>query len=204
MASPRPLRPEPEEPVALHLRALDDLRFIRETMARSASFTAISGLGEVLIGLSALAAAALSARQPEDGRWLAVWLAEALVALAIGVATTSWKARRGGQPLFSGPGRQAALGLAPPLVAGALLTFALFRAGEVQLLPGAWMLCYGAGVMTVGVVSVRIVPVMGACFMAAGATALLVPAAWGTATLAVGFGGLHIAFGAVIARRHGG
>ena len=204
METIRPIRPEPDDPTPLHLRAIDDLRFIRETMRRSASFTAISGLGQVAVGISAAGAAALAALQPSDERWLAVWLIEAPLALAIAAATTARKARRAGETLLSRPGRQVAGSLLPPLAAGLLLTLALARAGEYTLMPGTWLLLYGAGVVAAGAFSVRVVPVMGVSFMAAGACALVAPDAWRDLLLAAGFGGLHVAYGAVIARRFGG
>jgi hypothetical protein len=193
----------PERPdVAPNLA--DDLRFIRDTMERSSAFTAVSGWGHVILGVTAVAAAALAARQLSSFAWLKVWLAEGLVAVAIGLLSCTWKANRRGLPLFSGPARKVALGLAPPLVAGAFLTFLLFRAGLQSALPATWLLLYGAGIMTGGAFSVAIVPVMGLCFMLLGGLAVLAPAAWGNAFLAAGFGGLHIIFGFLIARRHGG
>lgn len=182
----------------------DDLRFIRDTMERSAAFTAVSGSGHVLLGFTALGAAWLAAGQNSPFGWLRVWLAEGLLAVAIGLLACAFKANRRGLPLFSGPARKAALGLAPPLVAGAFLTFLLFRSGFVSVLPATWLLLYGAGIMTGGAYSVPIVPVMGFCFMLLGGFAVLSPAAWGNWFLAAGFGGLHIIFGFLIARRHGG
>src|ERR1700758_2797978 len=182
----------------------DDLRFIRDTMERSAAFTAVSGWGIVLMGSTALAAAALAARQASSFTWLRVWLAEGLLAVVIGLLACTWKANRRGLPLFSGPARKVALGLAPPLVAGAFLTFLLFRAGQETALPAMWLLLYGAGIMTGGAFSVPIVPVMGLCFMLLGGLTVLGPAAWGNMFLGAGFGALHIVFGLLIARRHGG
>src|SRR5580700_534181 len=181
-----------------------DLRFIRDTMERSAAFTAVSGWGQVLLGITALAAAAIAAQQISPFAWLRVWLAEGLLAVAIALLSCTWKANRRGLPLFSGPARKVALGLAPPLVAGAFLTFLLFRAGLQSALPATWLLLYGAGIMTGGAFSVAIVPVMGLCFMLLGGLAVLAPVAWGSWFLAAGFGGLHIVFGFLIARRHGG
>jgi hypothetical protein len=183
---------------------VEDLRFIRDTMERSSAFTAVSGWGQVLLGSTALAAAALAARQASLFTWLRIWLAEGILAVAIGLLFCTWKANRRGLPLFSGPARKVALGLAPPLVAGAFLTFLLFRAGLQSALPATWLLLYGAGIMTGGSFSVRIVPVMGVCFMLLGGLAVLAPTAWGNWFLAAGFGGLHILFGLLIARRHGG
>ena len=186
-----------------------DLRFIRDTMERSASFTAIPGWGQVILGATALAAAWLaerySAASPANSTaWLKVWLAEAFLAAIIAFLSMRWKANRRGLPLFTGPGRKVALGLFPPLIAGALLTFSLQRAGLESTLAPAWLLLYGAGIITGGAYSVSIVPVMGLCFMATGALAVVAPAAWANWLLAAGFGGLHILFGFLIARRHGG
>ena len=182
----------------------DDLRFIRDTMERSAAFTAVSGWGQVVLGFTALATAWLAAHQVSPFAWLRVWLAEGILAVAIALLSCTWKANRRGLPLFSGPARKVALGLAPPLVAGAFLSFSLFRAGLQSALSPAWLLLYGAGIMTGGAFSVAIVPVMGLCFMLLGAFAALGPASWGDWFLAAGFGGLHILFGLIIARRHGG
>lgn len=204
MASRRPIRPDGDLPTPIHLRALDDLRFIRETMERSGSFTAISGTGEILVGISALAAAVVAHLQVGDGRWLAVWLAEAIVALAL-TAIFAWrKASRAGERLLSRPGKQVVGGLTPPLATGLLLTVALYGAGVPELLPGTWLLLYGTGVVTAGAFSVRIVPVMGLSFMAIGGLAFVTPDPWRDAILALGFGGLHLVFGTIIARRYGG
>jgi hypothetical protein len=181
-----------------------DLRFIRDTMERSASFTAVPGWGQVILGSTALAAAWLAARQLNSASWLQVWLAEAFLAVLIAFISIRWKANHCGLPLFTGPGRKVALGLFPPLVAGALLTVVLQRSGFESALAPAWLLLYGAGIITGGLYSVPAVPVMGLCFMATGALAVAAPAAWANWFLAAGFGGLHIVFGFLIARRHGG
>jgi hypothetical protein len=201
--SPR-LAPERTAAPSLTLNPADDLRYIRDTMERSAAFTAVSGGGHILLGLTALAAAWLAAQQASPFAWLRIWLAEGILAAAIGLLSCAWKANQRGLPLFSGPARKVALGLAPPLVAGAFLTFLLARAGMQSALPATWLLLYGAGIITGGAFSVAIVPVMGVCFMLLGGLAVLAPVAWGNWFLAAGFGGLHIAFGFLIARRHGG
>jgi hypothetical protein len=185
-------------------RAADDLRYIRDTMERSAAFTAVSGGGQVILGFTALAATWLAAHQTSSFAWLRVWLGEALLAIAIALFSMNWKANRRGLPLFSGPFRKVALGLLPPIVAAVFLTFLLFHSGLQSALPATWLLLYGAGLTTGGAFSVSIVPVMGVCFMVVGGLAALGPAAWGSWFLAAGFGGLHIVFGALIARKHGG
>lgn len=195
---------EEQEPPALHARAMDNLRFIRETMESAASFTAVSGWGQCAIGVTALGAAALASRQTKERAWLLVWFVEALISLGISGWTMRRKARAASTPLLSRPGRKLALNFAPPAFVGALLTIALFRAGHMNMIPATWLLLYGAGVVTGGAFSVKILPVMGLCFMFLGTIALASPADWGNAFLAAGFGGLHLTFGVIIARRHGG
>ena len=204
MNAPHPARPRLVEPPALHLRAMDNLRFIRETMEGASRFTAVSGIGEVAVGITALVAAFVASRQTAPLGWLAVWLLEGLVGVLVTGGAIAWKARQAEISLFSQPGQRFALGLFPPLIAGALLTLVLLQAGVLSVLPGLWLLLYGTGVVTGGAFSVRIVPVMGLAFMAIGVFALAAPAAWRDGLLAAGFGGLHILFGIVIARKHGG
>jgi hypothetical protein len=200
----RPLRPLPPEPTALHTHALDNLRFIRETMERATAFTAVSGWGLVIVGCTAVAAAMVASRIRDLNTWLVLWLAEAVLSLAIAGGASLRKAQASKVPLFSMPGKRFVLSFSPPMIVGALLTAVLYRAGLRAAFPGTWMLLYGTGIVTGGAFSVRVVPVMGLCFMAEGAAALFLPVNWENALMAAGFGGLHIVFGFIIARRYGG
>lgn len=173
-------------------------------MEGAASFTAVPGVGGVVMGVSAISAGAIASRTPDAGKWLAIWLLEGLLALAIGLLFAYRKARRINVELFSRPARKFMLAFAPALVAGAILTSALWRAGQTNLIAGCWLLLYGAGIAAAGAFSVRVVPVMGACFLVLGSVVMFLPTARGDAWLAAGFGGLHIIFGIFIARKHGG
>jgi hypothetical protein len=200
----RAISPAPDQPPALHERAMDNLRYIRETMERATAFTGISGWGEVAIGFTALLASFLAASQPTFKAWLAVWLGEGLVSLLIAGWSMDRKARAVSMPLVSGPGRKAVFSLSPPIIAGGLLTVVLMRAGMTNAIPGLWLLLYGTGVVTGGMFSVPVVPVMGLCFMLLGALALFAPASYSNWFMAAGFGGLHLIFGCIIARKYGG
>lgn len=192
------------EPPRLADRAADNLRFIRAAMESSSRFTDVSGIGMMLIGLTALVATLAAVAQPSDLRAVLVWEAEAGVAVTIGLLATLRKAGRRWQRLLSAPARKFLLGLAPPLAAGGVLTLALQREGHLELLPGMWLVVYGGAIAAGGAFSVSILPTLGLSFMALGAVALLGPAAWGWWLMGLGFGGLHLVFGAVVTRRYGG
>ena len=195
------------EPVAVTSfgqHAEESLQFIRQTMERSSTFTAVPGLGGAGMGAIGLAAALVAANQSSNERWLIVWLLAAVVALAFGVAATLRKAARLGAPLAGAVGRRFAISLAAPLVTGAALTWGVWVHDDWALMPAVWLLLYGTGVLAGGIFSVAAVRLLGVAFMALGVAALATPPAWGNAWLGLGFGGLQLAFGLYIARRHGG
>ena len=191
-------------PIALGDRAIEDLRFIRRTMERGHSFTAVPGWGGVGMGITALIAAVVAAGRLTPQGWLLVWSVEGLVAVSVGAWAMHRKARRANLPVLSGAGRKFLLSFLPPAVAGAVLTGALWIGGAQALIPGTWLLLYGTAVVTAGTFSVSVIPVMGVCFMVLGIFALFATPAVANLALAGGFGGLHILFGINIARRHGG
>jgi hypothetical protein len=204
MSPARPLRHLRPEPPALHGRAADDLAFIRETMERSATFTAVPGKGGMAMGAIGCAGAAAAASQATATAWLVAWLAAAAGAVVAGTVAMTAKSRDVGKPSIHGVRAKFVRSLLPPLAAGALLTAALWRAGFATALPGTWLLLYGTGLMTAGAFSAPIVRAMGACFMVLGAAAFASPAAWGDLWMTLGFGGLHMGFGFWIWRRNGG
>ncbi|MFZ1702119.1 MAG: hypothetical protein WBO10_07355 [Pyrinomonadaceae bacterium] len=192
------------EPINLGDRAIDNLQFIRETMERSTHFTAVPGYGGMLMGVTALAATYFASMQIYLRDWLVTWLAEAFLAFAIGLLAMWQKSKLVGTPLFSVPAKKFALSFAPPLICGIAITLGLWRYEHYEMMAPVWMLCYGAAVVCGGAFSVRVVPVMGWGFIALGAAAFALPAAYGNWLMAASFGGLHVIFGAVIARRYGG
>lgn len=191
-------------PGSPHEGAIRNLSYIRDTMERSASFTAVPGWGGVGIAFVALTAAGIASVQPNSRLWLLTWVVAAFLALGIIIAATARKAKRTGAPLLSGAGRKFTIGMAPSLFAGAVLTTVFYQMGIAGQLPGVWMLLYGVGVLTAGTNSVSLIRVMGLCFIALGSVAFLLPTELGDILMALGFGGLNMTFGAIIVRRYGG
>jgi hypothetical protein len=191
------------QPDSLQQHAADNLRFIRATMESATAFTGVSGKGYVLAGFSAVFAAWLAAQQTEPVTWLGVWMLELLLAGSMTLALTAAKTEKQGKSLWSASGRKLLLAFIPAMVIGGVLTLALFLRNDLSLLPGIWLGIYGAAVTTAGAHSVRIVPMMGIAFMVLGAANLLFPLP-PDLMLAAGLGGLHIGFGVLLWRNHGG
>lgn len=200
----RAARRDSDDPIPIHDRAIEDLSFIRDTMERAALVTTVPGWGGAAMGATALVAAVVASKRGSPAEWIAVWLAEAILALGIGGMAMVKKAEIRGAPLKTRAGRLFAGAFVPPILAGAVLTAVLYQANLTNFLPGVWLLLYGTAVTAAGAFSVRAVPVMGACFMVLGAAAFFLPASLGDAAMALGFGGLQIGFGVLIARRYGG
>ena len=183
---------------------LDQLQFIRQTMESATSFTAVPGWGMVLLGVTAVAVAIFARSISSPATWVGLWLGEALLAAVISLTAMVKKTGSLEKLATSIPARKCVLSLVPPLAAGAVLTAILVDRHLYEILPGMWLMLYGVAVITGGAFSVRVVPVMGICFAVFGTVALGLPAGWANGIMAAGFGGLHILFGLLIARKHGG
>ena len=184
--------------------ALDQLHFIRHTMESATSFTAVPGWGTVALGLTAIAAALVARSLDSRVIWVLLWLGEAVLAGLISLVAMVKKTGSLAKLAASIPARKCALSLVPPLAAGGVLTLIMMDHHLYGILPGMWLMLYGVAVITGGAFSVRVVPVMGICFAVFGTIALALPASWANGIMAAGFGGLHVLFGMIIARKHGG
>lgn len=192
------------EPVSIGDRASDNLKFIRETMERSAVFTSVPGYGGVLMGATAIGAAIVANSQIYLRNWLIVWLTEAILAFFIGLLAMWQKSKIRKTPLTSAPARKFAKSFLPPLICGIAITLGLWYREFYEAMIPVWLLCYGAAIVCGGAFSVKAVPVMGWCFIALGAAAFFLPKGFGDELMAASFGGLHIVFGIIIGRRYGG
>lgn len=206
MANPTALKKEQSDdaPENIGERTIDNVRFIREMMERSASFTAVPGYGGILMGVTAVAAAFIANSQVYIRDSLLVWLSEAFLAFAIGALAMFQKSKIGGQSLLSAPARKFAMSFVPPLIAGVAIVLGVWKYGDFNSMPAICMLTYGAAVVCGGAFSARVVPVMGWCFIALGIIAFALPSNYGNLMMGLSFGGLHIIFGGIIARQYGG
>ncbi len=195
---------EASKAVNISDRASDNLQFIRETMERSTYFTAVPGYGGMLMGVTAVAAAFIASRQIYLVDSLATWLVEAALAFAIGLLAMWQKSKIAGTSLLSAPAKKFAMSFAPPMIAGVAIVLGVWSHGGYQALPAICMLCYGAAVVCGGAFSVKVVPIMGWCFIVLGAITFILPSNYGNLMMGLSFGGLHIIFGTIIARRYGG
>ena len=184
-------------------RAADDLQFIRHAMERANRFHAVPGIGLVIMGATAIAAAGLATTAPAP-LWLSIWVADAVLAVSVGLFTMYRKARSVNLPVASPSGQAFLFSFSPPIAAGIVITLAFAANGVTHLLAGMWLILYGLAALTGGAFSVRAVSLMGGCFLLLGGVALLAPPALANLFMALGFGALHVAFGAYIAHRHGG
>lgn len=112
MAKQQALRKQkPDQGSAINIgdRAIDNLKFIRDTMERSTHFTAVPGYGGMLMGVTAVAAAYIANSQIYLRDSLVTWIVEAFLAFAIGLLAMWQKSKIAGTPLFSTPAKKFAL-----------------------------------------------------------------------------------------------
>jgi len=208
MGQTQPLRKEEQptnEPVNIGDRAIDNLRFIRETMERSTVFTSVPGYGGILMGATAIVAAYIAHSQATTSRdWLVVWLTEAVLAFCIGLLAMWQKTKLTKTSMFSTPARKLVMNSLPPMLCGVFITLGLWRFEHFEAMIPVWILTYGAAVVCGGAFSVKAVPLMGWCFIALGAVAFFLPVSLGNVMMGLSFGVLHIVFGFIIGRRFGG
>lgn len=194
----QPLRSADVAP--LHAHALGNLRFIRASIEAAGSM-AIPGMVGIALGSIGLSAALLAAVPDMQSYWLQIWLAAAFVALMVGSALMTQQARKS-HALYRGPARKFVLCLLPGLLSGAVLTLVLWRHELMYLLPGIWLLLYGASLIAASTLTLSLVGVMGVLLMLLGAVAFGLSLPWQNLLLGVGFGGLHLIFGALIGRQN--
>ena len=193
--------------------ARENLRVIRQTMERSTKYSTLSGLSGVLIGLVAIggvvlsrvifAAPPTSVSHAQVAQMAAVWTAVLVIAVGIEFGANKRRAAGVGKQVFSPLGAHIILAALPGFLAAAALTAFFVTHGLLFSVWGVWMLCYGLAICAVGLFSVKPVSALGGAFVLAGAVTLLLPPAAQLPMMAATFGGFHIGYGVLMARKHG-
>jgi hypothetical protein len=192
--------------------ARENLHYIRKTLEAAGQLTAVPGKCLMLAGLFAVGGVAVNVFAtgapwdpgPNPHFALDVWgvvLVLSVMTVSLGIYRKSHQLCAPIQPPLL---RKLLWSLCPALFVGGLLTHLAARSGHLDWLPVIWLGCYGAAVTNGGQVSVKPVRFMGLCFLAAAGAAALTPSRMGLGWLALGFGWLHIVYGAYIAWRHNG
>jgi hypothetical protein len=192
--------------------AHENLQYIRKTLDAAGRFTAVPGKGLMAAGIATFAGVAVN-RVVTGAPWddapqrqlaLDVWWA----VLVLSIAIVSWgifrKSRLTETRLQLPLVRKLLWSLCPALFVGGMLTHVALRTQNLDWLPAIWLGCYGAATTNGGLVSVAPVRYLGLALLATAAGAALSPANYGLVWMAVGFGWLHLVFGAYIAWRHNG
>ena len=196
--------------------AREHLRVIRQTMDRSTKYSTLSGLSGVLIGLTAIAGVAVTAYLIDHNKTLhhqpdqsvqpllgLVWLLVLALAVGIEFACNKRRAARIGKRVASPLGAHIVVAALPSFTAAAVLTAFFYLHDLFSSVWGVWMLCYGLAICAVGLFSVRPVSYLGAAFVLAGGVTLLLPNHLHLLMMALTFGGFHILYGILMARKHG-
>ncbi|MFZ0575606.1 MAG: hypothetical protein WA304_13790 [Candidatus Cybelea sp.] len=133
-------------------RALSDLAEVRDRLAALQRFEGYSGLAAAGSGVAALIAAFLQLRiapmpvgSEELRAYLTIWLSCLAVALALNYGAVGVWLLEHRAPGARSRFRTAALSIAPSIVLGGALTFALVGHSAFALLPGTWFAFYAIG-----------------------------------------------------------
>jgi hypothetical protein len=192
--------------------ARENLLYIRKTLEAAGQLTAVPGKCLIAAGLIVIAGAAFNGfvtgapwlEGPYPHYALATWgvvLAVSLTIVSVGIYRKSLSLET---PIHPPLLRKLLWSLCPALFVGGLLTGLAVQSGRLDWLPVIWLGCYGAAVTNGGQVSVAAVRYMGLCFLIAAAGAAVSSPELGLTWLVLGFGWLHLVFGAYIARRYNG
>jgi hypothetical protein len=179
--------------------ALSSLETIRTILERSTHYTHIAPAGIVAAGVaatvSALAGAGFDLGPDRGLSFLLLWGLVFLTAAGVGVGASAQRARRRGEAFWSRKLQYVVAGFMPSMVGAAILTAALHDGSQLSLCPGLWMICYGIGILSVGVVLDWEFRATAWAFLVAGTASLFVLREHPHLCLGLGFGGLHIVLG---------
>ena len=196
----------------------DDLESIRHLMDRSVKFISLSGLSGILAGIYALAGAGLaysslqynslvdyrtnSVQHPAIVQKLISIAACVLIAsLATGFLLTIRKSKRQGIKINLANTKRLAINLAIPLVAGGIFILILLSKGHYGVVAPASLIFYGSALINASPNLYEEVRYLGYCEIVVGLIAAYF-SGLGLLFWAIGFGGLHVVYGAAMYRKY--
>lgn len=200
-----------------HEEAQERMQEVQRIMERTTLYTLLPGASAIIGGVLVLIGCAVSyamtrsvdfedvLRLDMDRQWAfcVLWFSIGVVAIAQEIVLAMLAAHRQGISPRARPARFAAWSLTPSVFVAAVITLKLMvdAYGHVHYVVPVWMMCYGTGVYTAGLFSVRLPRLLGIAFIALGAAGLLIFPEYGLVLAALSFGLLHIAFGAIVLTR---
>lgn len=191
-----------------------DLESIRELMERSVKFISLSGLSGIMAGIYALIGASVAyyliyyRNSPYDGR--DVVNLSGLVALAVGVlvssiATGLWlssnKAKKAGVAIWDTTSKRLILNLSIPLLTGGFFILILLTQGHFGLAAPACLIFYGLALINASPNLYEEVRYLGYLEITLGLVSAMMPG-HGLLFWSIGFGVLHIIYGAIMYKRY--
>ena len=200
-----------------HEEAQARMQEVQRIMERTTLYTLLPGASAIIGGVLVLIGCAVSYAMIRsldfedvllldmDRQWAfcVMWFIIGVVAIAQEIVLAMLAAHRQGISPRARPARFAAWSLTPSVFVAVVITLKLMvdAHGHVHYVVPVWMMCYGTGVYTAGLFSVRLPRLLGIAFIALGAVGLTIFPEYGLVLAALSFGLLHIAFGVIVLTR---
>ncbi len=196
-----------------------DIASIRNMMERSVKFISLSGISGVLAGVYALAGATIAyfmiyyPYSPFGFRFyyvneqsviLNLLIVAALVlilSIGTGYLLSSRKARKLGTSIWNKPSKQLLTDLLVPLMTGGLFILILLSRGYFVVVASACLIFYGLSLIYASRNTYKEIQYLGFTEITLGLLSAILPG-YGLIFWAIGFGVMHIVYGAVMHFRY--
>ncbi|KYG78057.1 hypothetical protein [Roseivirga spongicola] len=194
---------------------IQDIAEIRQMMEKSSRFISLSGLSGVMAGIYALIGAYVAWKLAytsetlvydqlivRDVRGNLTWLmldaaAVLLLAIITGVYLTRQKAKKQGVKTWDKTAQRLLINLLIPLATGGILVVIFYYQGLIGLIAPTTLIFYGLGLINASYYTYRDVRFLGISEVVLGLVASAV-IGYGLLIWAIGFGVLHIIYGAMM------
>lgn len=194
---------------------LKDISEIRSIMEKSSRFISLSGLSGVMAGIYALIGAAIAynlvytsqdlvydqliIRDVRGNVFSLVLIALSVLtaALLTGIYLTRKKAKKQGLKTWDESAKRSLINLMIPLIAGGILVVIFYQQGLIPMIAPLTLIFYGLGLINASHYTYRDIRLLGISEVILGLIASAV-IGYGLLIWALGFGVLHIVYGALM------